>query len=481
MRQRLLIALIPLILLLAVPGKAGHWDKFLRLCPEELVDLTQILVPVGCEAVDCCPGCPGPPDVLEWRILVERGLTRSVEVTFEGLDERALAGLQLRGNVTRQGKSLLVGPGESFIGGLPNARKGKVAVAMVKVTPDKEQVRKVSAAAGDNDADGAAGQAGGVEIQQLSGRFVVNRFRARYQLIPCGGGNPPLVEDVIRLSGNTGSDNAVILADYRKGGTCRDDVVHRATTQRGIGNATTNGGCNSEVSVFSDDNAMSFQTNVTTWTNTAGDVHNVNLQPILVAPITVWIAMAGATARAQNDVANANLLYNRNNVGVQFNATFTDVSANQNAVNTIGGAAGDCATAGALGGTAFFTAGRINIYYVNGAFTGVNCAANRNISFIGTTANIASLPHEIGHAYALRPSASGGHTNGLAGFGNDNIMFGGGPATRDQFSVGQAFRINVSDISQLNLNGTRAGTTRTCAPLTVSNLCPALALDATPH
>jgi hypothetical protein len=147
-------------------------------------------------------------------------------------------------------------------------------------------------------------------------------------------------------------------------------------------------------------------------------------------------------------------------------------------VNTIGTG---CANAGGLAGTAYHTANAINLYYVNGAFTGVNCGANRNVNYIGTTANLGSAPHEIGHAYALRPSASGGHTNGLPGFGNNNIMWGGGPGTRDHFSVGQAFRINVSDISMLNLNGTRAGATRACAPDTVSSMCPELALDSTPH
>ena len=270
----------------------------------------------------------------------------------------------------------------------------------------------------------------------------------------------------------------MILADYGRSTGCRDDVIHRTTGTRGVGNVLTNGTCNSEVSVFSDDNAMSFQTGVTTWTNSVPDTHTVGLQPMLTAPVTVWIALAGALPRAQNDLANANLLYNANNVGVRFNATFNDVSGNNNAVNTIGTG---CANAGGLAGTAFHTANTINLYYVNGAFTGVNCGANRNVNYIGTTANLGSAPHEIGHAYALRPSGSGGHTNGLAGFGNNNILWGGGPATRDHFSVGQAFRINVSDISMLNLNGTRTGGTRTCAPDTVSNFCPALALDSTPH
>jgi len=468
MRQTILFLFTALVFCLAAPAEAMHHDSFMRFCPDEFQKF-DIPVPVGCEAVDCCPGCPGPLDVLEWRILVDKELGRPIQIAFDGMDENAMRRLQVRGNAQFEGNTLFVMPGESFVSGLPNARKGQVPVGTVTIQRDADADKDSAAPRGEF----------GVEIQQLSGKFIVNRFRARYALSVCD--TTFAISDNIRVTNNTAGDSTVVLADYRKSGTCRDDVIHRVTTQRSIGNAQANSGCNSEISVFSDDNAMRFQTNVTTWTNVAGDLHSAALGPILVAPITVWVAAPNALARAQNDVANANLLYNRNNVGVRFNTTFNNVSGNANAVNTIGGTAGDCATAGALGTTAFFTPGRINIYYVNGAFTGINCNANRNVSFIGTTANLGSLPHEIGHAYALRPAANGGHTNGLPGFGNNNIMNGGGPATRDHFSVGQAFRINVSDISMLNLNGTRTGTTRTCAPLTVSNLCPTLALDATPH
>lgn len=481
MRQVFSGALVCLLLFAHAPAQAAHWDKYFRVC-DELITIPPEWVPVGCEVVDCCPGCPGVLERIDWRILVEKQFARGVEIRLEGLDERAVAGLKFRGNVTRQGNTLLVGPGESFITGLPNARKGSVTVGAVKVLPNVEQIRARNMQDADADAEAAAAKGDdydmGVQIQQLSGQYIVNTFRSRWKIIPCDSGPPLPVQDRIRVTNNTGNDNTVILADYRKSGSCRNDVIHRTAGAVGIGNALTNSGCNSEVSVFSDDNAMSFQTNVSTWTNAVGDLHTANLRPILTAPVTVWIALAGAGPRAANDMANANMLYNVNNVGVRFAATFNDVSGNPNAVNTIGTG---CANAGGLAGTAFHTNNAINLYYVNGAFTGVNCGANRNVNYIGTTANLGSTPHEIGHAYGLIPSGSGGHTNGLPGFGNNNIMWGGGPATRNHLSVGQAFRINVSNISRLNLNGTRAGTTRTCAPDTVSNLCPALAIDSLPH
>ena len=113
----------------------------------------------------------------------------------------------------------------------------------------------------------------------------------------------------------------------------------------------------------------------------------------------------------------------------------------------------------------------------------VRTPGNGNINRIGTTANIASLTHEIGHAFGLRPADSGGHTNALPGFGSNNIMQGGGLPTRDHFSLGQAFRMNThSDAfggTMLIQNGLRPGPGRTCLPLTTNSMCPALNLDWT--
>ena len=39
-----------------------------------------------------------------------------------------------------------------------------------------------------------------------------------------------------------------------------------------------------------------------------------------------------------------------------------------------------------------------------------------NITFIGGNANLATLAHEIGHAFGLRPGDQGGHTNNFQGF-----------------------------------------------------------------
>lgn len=464
------------------PVRAAHWNFGFRLCPFEIVFIPPLIetvpVPVGCEVVDCCPGCPGPGPI-DWKVRVDGQMMQSAVLRFEGLGPEGLRRLKLSGNARLEKDRIVFGPGESGVAGLPDADGARVAVGFVTPVLDKKQIEAAQRAAARNGAAKNAKDAPdrGIEILQYRDKFVVNRFYLRYGVRLCPVPRPQ-PQDRIRVTNNTAGDNTVILADYRTAAGCQNDLIHRATSERVIGNALTNGPCNSEVSVFSDDNAMSFQTAVATWTDPAGDLHIANLQPILNVPVSVWVANAGAMATAANDFANANLLYNQNNTGIQFVPTFNNVSGNVAAVAAIGNG---CANAAAVQGSAWYTANTINIYYVAGAFTGVNCGLDRNISYIGTTANLGSLPHEIGHAYGLRPSGAGGHTNGLAGFGNNNIMWGGGPGTRNHFSVGQAFRLNVDNGSMLNANGNRAGGTRPCVPNVADNLCPALALDSLPH
>ena len=42
-----------------------------------------------------------------------------------------------------------------------------------------------------------------------------------------------------------------------------------------------------------------------------------------------------------------------------------------------------CASAPGLIGSGLFVPGQRNAYYVNGAFTGVNCGVDRNIQYVG--------------------------------------------------------------------------------------------------
>lgn len=472
---------------------AIHWDLIYRFCPEEIFEVPRIIedipIPVGCEVIDCCPGCPGP-GFLDWKIRIDKAAMKGATLRFEGLNQKILSQLKISGNakISEKGE-ILLGTGEISISGLPAEVDGKVPVGFISPqttdsrdtdtkTNIQDKTAQVKTALGEHD---TADSDSGIQIIQYRDDFPVNSFRSRFIVRRCY--QPPVIipmDDKLVLNNNTSGDSAIVMMDYRTTG-CNHDRIRRTTNTTNFTNILSNGTCNSNVSVFSDDNAMSYEPDVTTWTNSTGNTHTVNLQPIITVPVSVWATTNAQLTAAQNDFANANLLYNQNNVGIQFNPTYTNVTGNAGAINTIGTNCPTAATVGNLQGSAWYTANRLNMYYVNSAFTGVNCGQDRNINFLGTTANLGSLPHEIGHAYGLRPSGSWGHTNGIAGFGNNNIMWGGGPGTRSNFTVGQSFRLNTDSTSMLNANGDRAGSTETCLPNVSSTTCPALDLDSTPH
>jgi hypothetical protein len=300
--------------------------------------------------------------------------------------------------------------------------------------------------------------------------------------------------DQLKIENIAGGDNVVVVMDSRAsdGSTwwCGNDQKLRTKGQLDLGNVPAAGGCNSEIAVFAAQNAMALSTPVTTWTDDDGDVHTITMPPIINVPMSVWIANAGAAAQAPLDVANATLIYGQNKVGVQFVPTYQDVTFNATAVATIGSG---CNAIGAIRISPWYTPNRLNIYYVNGPLPqdapGLNCdhfgdgniKGDANITFLGAQANLASLAHEIGHAFGLRTGAQGGHTNKLKGFDSNNVMWGGGPPTRSHFSLGQAFRMNTQADewggTMLIANGLRSGPGRACPPLATSDLCPALALD----
>ena len=492
MKQRICkfgVALIALVLCFVLPVSAGRIDFNAVLCVGEIVDFQpeRSWVPVGCEVVDCCPGCPGP-GLIDWRIRLTGGpLLEGVVLQFENLRPETISQLGIKGTGKWEGSSLQVGKGETFISGFRTDSPDAPPVAIPRLLINRESLRKLkeSEAAAyatrpqANAKPGDVSDAAKIEvtIEQLRGEYVINEARFAYSFTGC----PPLQVqgDRIDLDNNTSDDRTVILLDARNGaGTCEDDEIWRGVDDINVASVLSNGACNSEVAVFSDDNAMKFITPVNIWTDPMVDRLRVVLAPILEAPVSVWLATGGTLARAQGDIANANLLYNANNVGISFNATFQDLSSRADAVTLIGTG---CTNAGLIQPSAFFTPNRLNVYYVNSAFTGVNCTgANPNIQFVGTTANNQTLAHEFGHSFSLVPIA-GGHTNGLAGFDTTNIMQGGG-AGRTHFSEGQAFRMNLNNTSTINVNGVRTGPVRNpdCAPLTTSNICPRLALNAAP-
>jgi hypothetical protein len=318
-----------------------------------------------------------------------------------------------------------------------------------------------------------------------------------------------LADDTLRIENIANGDNAVVLMDSRTfagaNWQCSNDTVLRTTGgDLAVGKRDAAGGCNSEIAVFAAGNAMALS--FPGWSNADGDIHTITMKPIIDVPVSVWVADAAAEAQAPLDLANATWIYAQNKVGVQFVATFNNVYDNPNAVATIGKS---CDSIGWIRMSAWYTPRTLNVYYVKTITLPAELASQRpddqktpgltcdrfgdgsikgdaNIIFISQRGNLATVAHEIGHAFGLRPGPEGGHTNDsnnkfLEGFDSNNLMAGGGPPTRSHLSLGQAFRMNTQADewggTMLIANGLRPGPGRACRPLTTSDMCPPLALD----
>ena len=120
--------LLPLALL-CCPSLAGalNYGIFEQLCIPEAIKpppfIKRAPIPVGCELVDCCPGCPGAGP-LEWRINIDAKVLTGAELRFEGLAPGALKQLKLSGNARLKGDRVVLGTGASRIGGVAGGRHG---------------------------------------------------------------------------------------------------------------------------------------------------------------------------------------------------------------------------------------------------------------------------------------------------------------------------------------------------------------------
>lgn len=462
-------------------------NQIFGICWEDVPRLVlvpeKIWVPVGCEVIDCCPGCPGPP--IDWRIRLSGDPARAVVLRFENLSVEAARKLRVEGRGGwQQGNELRVEKGEVFVRGFAGDAGGPVPGAVLQIEMDESflKARKASQASQKDSGTGKSGNKArdtvSLLIEQRIGKIVVNGFLLRYVFYPCRQLPPSTPSDRVNVLNNGTNANAAILLDGRRTGGCVNDEIFRGPASVPVNSVLAPNACNNETFVFARDSTALFLP-APAWTNPDGDLIPAPLAALLQAPVTVRTLVANTLPRANADVANANLLYNTNHAGValQTNPAPQDLSGNVQAVNLVGAVSANMCTNAwltALTGSAFFTAGRLNVYYVNGAFTGLTCVANTNVIVVGTTANNQTLAHEFGHSFSID------HTNGLPGFPLTNVMMGGG-AGRTHFSEGQDFRVNFNTNSSLRTNGVRGGAGgRNCPDPTTSATCPALAIDAQP-
>ncbi len=494
-RHRFYPALIALalgaVLYAVVPASADlpqppDPDFYSGVCVEFADTLDPSLwIPVGCELDDCCPRCAG--NVIDWRIIVAGAALESVVLQFDNLPPDALRALKIKGRARWEGNSLRVWKGQTLVSGFKSTGRSAPPVATPRLFANKDALRRLQQLAtpetGARVASPDARELGRMEVmvEQLMGKYVVNESRLAYNVTKCA--SFPANTDHFLLSNNVSNDSVAVILDARDKNGCFNDETFRGTETVFVGDLRL-GNCNSEAAIFSDDNAMAFVSNVT-WTDSIFDKNPVSLQPIRVVPVAVWLARpnnaASALQAAQFEMGSANVYYNFHNTGISFNATYTDISTNANALFIL---SKDCSFVNDIKTSNFYSPNQINVYYVQNPtanWNGRNCwGAEPNIIFINTTPTQETLAHEIGHSFSL-DHPNDDPANVIPGFAKNNIMWKEASGRTD-FTLGQAFRMNMNVTSTLNVNGVRTGPVRDppCADAAANDLCPRLALDAAP-
>jgi hypothetical protein len=500
-----------LLLLLAPSPFAGAFNDHLvdRICIADLAASAALekrkSIPVGCELVDCCPGCPGPGPI-EWRVAIDAKVLAGAELRFEGLSPARLKQLKIEGNAKRQGNRIVLGPGSSRIRGLPFSADAPVPVGLLRPLTRKKPAARTMPASGTVTEH--------VSVRQFRGQFLLNEFDWIFLIRRCGPIIDPPFFDKLRIKGIAAGDDVVVMLDGRTLGQCSDGAppgpewIFRSTGETSLPNLLAPiSGCNSEIAIFSKKHAMKWETGVA-WTNSPGDVHTVTLDPLIEVPVHIWVVDDATKATAQQHIDRAEFLYRENMVGLQLVPTIrklSDVSSESDAFQTVRDGinnAGNTCLDGidVIKTKPFYTAKTLNVYYVDKQFTGKNCAikespfpcptnpssfdaGDANITFVGIQANPTTVAHEIGHAFGLRPAACDGHTEGVTTIAKDNLMCTGTTCNPDRttFTPGQVFRMNThTDFwggTMLIPNNIPGRTPRACAPNTADKLCPALELQ----
>lgn len=485
-----------------------------RICIADAVPVPliekRVPIPIGCALVDCCPGCPakGP---IELRVHIDASIVTSAELTFEGISASNLGRLSVSGAGRLDNDRFLLREGTTRITGILAGDRNAVAILRPVIRRDAAKRLRTTGAE-----PTVASVTDQITVQQFRGPFVVNRFDWEFWIERCKiHTKPPTVQwDKLRITGLASGDDAVVMMDGRMSTGCQDGGLGTTseqvftstgeTTHPNILSPAT--GCNSELAIFSKNKAMKWEINVP-WSDSAGEIRTVALDPVIEPEVHIWVMNDAALATAQLHFDKARELYRDNRVGVLFKPNIRklpDATAMQIVRNSVHPVSWDCLDLGPIKNTldpitnqpAFYTPKTLNIYYVDTAVGGKNCAikttpggctydtsahqpGDANITFLGTVASLTTLAHEIGHAYGLRPAACKGHLDSIP----DNIMCSGGYCSnRSKLTLGQVFRMNTyADEgwggTMLIHNNLSSRTGRLCKPNDLHTAtCPALEL-----
>lgn len=325
-----------------------------------------------------------------------------------------------------------------------------------------------------------------------------------------GTGGAPPVETVLLLDANPGKTPCLKDELFV-------DSPHTVAVFPFEPNLAPAGSCDSEVAAFAEARAVSYWRAPSVWTAARGDILSSARSPPIQVPLNVWIAaplsdVGWVTALAQSHYLNAVDLFEQNRVGVTFSFHPKEAS------NRIGLISHNCYTLqdhldAATGPVDWYVSGELNVYYVLQAHLGdgsdpadtpfgISCGdAAPNVVFISYKQVLPStLAHELGHEFGLRGGR--GHVGktfqttfgspycpdnsydmepggpycqpaclpewgrpdarpdipGCQMFPPENIMFDTVWA-RTEFTIGQAYQMNLLASSRLNTNQHRLGPT----------------------
>jgi len=264
------------------------------------------------------------------------------------------------------------------------------------------------------------------------------------------------------------------LVDGTKAGAAVNDARYTDTDQtRTVGNFTSGGASNEEVTAFTSRRPVKLVENVN-WTSGDDDIAGISFSPEIAVPFTVWIVRGPFDT--QRDLAidhcvTTSAIWRADRMGVRFSQfEIIDATNDPDAPNYFDF---DCSMRAGIQNDIGRRNDRVNVYWVDtvdgGTGRGQACAFGSDFVAMGRTANDELLVHEFGHNFDLR------HVDGQATFDNTNIM-DSSSSTREFITEGQLHRAHLNDNSALNTTyGARAGEpTRTCAHGADTNDCPVL-------
>ena len=197
LRSRWVGFLLAATWLIASPADASPrtYIKSICLSPEILeVDLLEVFtLPVGCELIDCCPGCPAA-DALDWRIRIGGKSVEAATLSFEGLADPAALKVEGAAELTPDGATLMRGRSRLLNLTLPEGGRVPMAGLRLRLDPDF-----LGHAAGSGRRDETLDVVE-VSIEQMLGSVAVNEFLLRYRNLEGCASTPIIVVTAMDLA-----------------------------------------------------------------------------------------------------------------------------------------------------------------------------------------------------------------------------------------------------------------------------------------